>query len=161
MIKKILLFILGLFIGILFFMPKDNLFFTAQKYLKSYNAFINFKHIDNSLFYLTLSNVDIFYKDMKAIKIDEVKMTPFILFNQVTFKNLKIANNNFKLIKANYNILHPLKIIIKGFSNLGKIDGYLNLESHKLKIYILDSKNKELQKMLKKDKKGYFYEQTF
>ena len=158
--KKTLLFITGLILGIILFMPKENLFFTAQHYLKNQNLFINFQTINSSLFKLKLENVNIYYKGIDGVNIKQINILPLLFINKIYLKNINIFNNNAN-IEITYNIFSPFKMDIKGSSNFGEIKGDINLNKKHLKVYILNLKNDKLKTFLKHNQKGYFYEQSF
>jgi len=158
--KKFILFLVGLIIGFIIFIPKTNLFFSGQKYLSNYNIFINFKHLNSSLFTLNLDKVKIYYHGIDGINIDSIKFLPLLFINKITLQDVNILNNKAN-INLNYNIFTPFKINIDGLSNFGIIKGDINLKTKHLKVYILNLKNNKLKSFLKKDKQGYFYEQSF
>ena len=159
--KKFFIFCIGLFIGILVFMPKDNLYYTIQKYLSKENIYIN-SDIKNS-FNLNLKNGDIYENGVNFAKFQQIKIYPFIIFNQIKAKNITIEFQNLKInnLKITYSIINPIKIYIKGISNFGKIEGEINLIKKFVKVYILNLTNNNLKNFLQKDKKGYFYYAKF
>ena len=159
--KKFTVFIVGLFLGLIVFMPKDNLYFTLQKYLAKENIYINSKI--NSFNTLNLENGTVYYNGMDIITFNKIEILPFVFFNKIDVNNLKIKLENLDIKKADitYSVLNPLKVYIKGSSNFGDIDGEIDLIKRKIKIYILNLNNRFLKNMLKKDKKGYFYYAAF
>ena len=160
--KKFLLFLLGFFIGIIFFMPKDNLYYTFQSFLKKQNIYINSK-IDLSLFSLTLKNGIIYYHGMDISKFKNINILPYIVYNEIDFKNVNINIGNYKIIslKAFYTLFYPMKIFIKGKSNIGILNGYINLIKREVKLRINNLTDSSVKKFLTKDKKGYFYYAKF
>jgi len=159
--NRFIIFLIGFFLGFIIFMPKNNLYFTLQKYLSKKNIYINSK-IDSSVS-LNLKNGIIYYNGMDIITFDKVKILPFIFFNKIEAYNLKIKFQNLKIRKIDivYSIVNPFKVYINGNSNFGEIKGNVNLLKKHIKIYILNLSNNILKKFLKKDKKGYFYYATF
>ena len=59
------------------------------------------------------------------------------------------------------SIFHPTVVYVKGTSNVGMIEGTIDLLAKKLIFYFPNLKSKNLQTILKKDKRGYFYATTF
>jgi len=159
--KKFITFLIGVFLGVIIFIPKDNLYFTLQKYLSKKNIYINSK-IDSSI-NLKLKKGTLYYKGINLITFKKIVISPFIVFNKVQANNVIIKFQNLKIqkIEAIYSIINPLKIYIDGDSNIGKIEGNINLLKGKIKVYILNLNNKFLKNMLQKDKKGYFYYASF
>jgi len=159
--KKFILFLIGLFIGFIVFIPKDNLYYTLQKYLSKEKIYIN-SNIKNSLI-LTLSNGKIYQNGINLAQFEKVKIIPFLVYNNIKAKNIKISFQNIKIDNLNitYSIINPLKIKINGTSNIGKINGEVNLIKKIIKIYILNLNNNTLKSFLRKDKQGYFYYEKF
>lgn len=159
--KKFFLFLIGLFIGFIVFIPKDNLYYTLQKYLSKEKIYIN-SDIKNSLI-LTLSNGKIYQNGINFAQFEKVKIIPFLVYNNIKAKNIKISFQNIKIDNLNitYSIINPLKIKINGTSNIGKINGEVNLIKKIIKIYILNLNNNTLKSFLRKDKQGYFYYEKF
>jgi len=159
--KKFFIFLLGLLIGIIIFMPKDNLYYTLQNFLKKENIYIN-SDIKSSL-YLQLKNGVVYYNKMDISKFKEIDILPFIFYNEIKAKDIEINIGKYKItsLKAFYTPFYPIKIFIKGSSNFGKIEGNIDLLKKEAKIYILNLTNNSLKSFLKKDKKGYFYYAKF
>lgn len=159
--KKFFLFLLGLLIGLVIFMPKDNLYYTAQKFLAKEKVYIN-SDIKSGLI-LDLSNGKIYQNGIDFADFQNVKILPFLLFNKIEAKNIEINMQNLRIDNLNisYSILNPVKVYIKGMANFGKIDGEVNLLKREIKVYILNLTNGNIKSFLKKDKKGYFYYAKF
>ena len=159
--KKFLLFLFGLFMGIIIFMPKDNLYYTLQSFLKKQNIYIN-SDIKSSVA-LELKNGTVYYNQMDVLKFEKIDVFPFIFYNQINVKNVKlnIGNYNIDSVKIFYTPFYPVKVFIKGQSNFGKLDGYVDLIKREIKIYINNLTNNSVKNFLRKDKKGYFYYAKF
>jgi hypothetical protein len=158
--KKFFLFLIALFIGLIIFMPKDNLYYTLQYYLKKEKIYIN-SDIKSGVS-LNLKNGTIYYKGMDFSKFDEFKIFPYIVFNEIIGKNI-IFMGNYKIysINAIYTIFYPFKVYIKGKSNFGKVSGEINILKREIKLYIANLTDNSLKRFLRKDSKGYFYYAKF
>ncbi len=159
--KRIIIFVFGLFIGVIIFMPKDNLYFTLQKYLAKEKIYINSKIKSNLK--LTLYNGTIYQNDIDFAYFKKIDIMPFLLYNNIKVKNLKINFQNYKIKTLNitYSILNPVKIYISGKSSFGIISGEINLLKRFIRIYILNLSDVNLKTFLRKDNKGYFYYAKF
>jgi len=158
--KKVLIFLLGFLIGIIIFMPKDNLYYTLQKYLEKEKVYIN-SDIKSGID-LKLINGTVYYNKMDVLTFKNIDILPFILFNEIKADNIKIIDKyKINSIKAFYTIFYPIKIFIKGKSSFGELDGYVDLVKREIKVYILNLTDTSLKNFLKKDKKGYFYYAKF
>jgi len=160
--KKFFIFLISFYIGFIIFMPKSNLLFSLEKYLKHQNIYLNATYKEN-IFKLNIKNAKIFINKINLIDFKEAHIMPFIFYNKLEIKNIFIHFQNLKVsnLDINYSILNPLKILIKGNSNFGKIEGFVNLKDKFIKIYILNLTNNNIKSFLQKDKKGYFYYAKF
>ena len=158
---KYLLIIVSFLVGIVIFMPKDNLFFTLQDKLNP-DIYIN-TTTKNQPFKLNLTNSTIFVNKINLAKIKNTDIYPFLFFNIAKINNIKLNFNNLKIDNLNitYSILNPFNIFIKGKAKFANIDGKIDIKNRKIKIYLLHLKNNYLKQFLNKDKQGYFYAQKF
>jgi hypothetical protein len=159
--KKFFLFLLGFLIGVLVFMPKDNLYYTFQWLLKKENIYIN-SDIKNGIS-LDLKNGTVYYNKMDISKFKKISVLPFIFYNEINGKDIVLNIGNYKLnsLKAVYTVFYPVKIFVKGDSNFGKLDGFIDLIKKEVKIYILNLTDNSVKSFLRKDKKGYYYYAKF
>jgi hypothetical protein len=159
--KKFFLFLLGLFLGFVLFMPKDNLYYTLQNFLQKQNIYIN-SDIKNNIS-LNLKNGTVYYNKMDIAKFKKIYVFPFVFYNEIKAEKVTLNIGNYKInsLRAFYSIFFPVKIFIKGESNFGKIGGYVDLIKREAKIYIYNLTNSALKQFLIKDKKGYFYYAKF
>ncbi len=159
--KKFFIFLIGIYIGFIIFMPKENLFFTLQNYLKNQNIYINTKTTSNP-FSLSLKNFTIFINGIDIARGEKISIFPFIFYNKIEAKNINVNVQNIKInnLFATYSIINPIKIIITGNSNFGKIDGNIDVIKKTIKIYVKNP-SEEIKEFLRKDNKGYFIYEKF
>jgi hypothetical protein len=134
-------------IGFFLFLPKDNIFFYLQRKGLSIDT-----HAKNTPLSLILKNGTIFYKNADIGSFDICKVYFFGVYDKIKCNQIKLMNYKINNLTIKYNIISPLKIVISS----DKINGEVDLKKRYLKVYFdfkLD--------MLKRDKKGYFYELYF
>jgi hypothetical protein len=154
---KIIAAVLGFVIGIVFFLPKENLFFELQKKLAEQNIYIN-TDIKETPVYLDLKNGTVYVSQMDIVRFKSCRIEPFVLWNKIGCSDINIADQyKINRISLNYSLLHPLSVIVKGAGNFGKINGKIDIIGKSGKIYITGLTNPLIKKFLKKDKKGYYY----
>ena len=163
--KKFLIFfsfLIGFYIGFIIFIPKNFLIFTAEKYLQKENIYINANYKE-SLFNEEIKNAKIFINSINLIEFKKAKILPLLFYNKININNISINFKNLKINNLNitYFIINPFKVLIKGNSNFGKIDGFIDLKKRILKVYIINLTNTNLKLFLRRDNKGYFYYEKF
>ncbi|WP_143709724.1 hypothetical protein [Nautilia profundicola] len=143
-------------------MPKKELFFLIQNYLKKENIYINTK-INQTITGLIFNNGQIYYKNINVCDFNKGILNIYLIQNNLYIKDLKINIGNYFIKKAylSHNILDPFIININASANFGDIKGKIDIKNSFLKIYIINIKNQTIKKLLKKDKKGYYYYVNF
>jgi len=157
---KFLVIIISFFIGIIIFMPVENLFFTLEKKISKQNIYIN-TTTSTSITNLYLYNLTIFQKNKKIAFIKKGEIIPLIVFNKINLSDISIKNIHFSKITLTHTIFNPVIIEVLATSNIGKFKGIINLKKRFLKIYISNIKQNKIKSFLHKDKKGFFYEKIF
>ncbi|WP_456480674.1 hypothetical protein [Nautilia sp.] len=156
--KKFLIILSGFLLGVIVFLPKEELFYLLQKKLYEKQIYIK-SDVTSSLKEIRINNAKIYYNDIKMADLKKAKAYMFIFYNKIHLTDLKLDIGNYAIKKAEitYSITNPLKIEIKAVSNVADINGYADLSKRFVKIYFTNIKKADIEKLLKKDKKGYFY----
>ncbi len=159
--KKFLVILLGCYIGLILFMPKEQLFFTLQRYLAKKQIFINAASTQTPLS-LHLRKGTLFYNGMDLASIQHASIYPYLFFNRLQIHDgeLKVGNYIIKTLAADYSLLHPWQVMLHGMSASGPLDGTIDLKTHELKLYIQNPPHIMLQ-YLRRNKKGYYFYAKF
>jgi len=177
MVKKLSKFIgyfLFFIMALIVFMPKSSLYFLGEKNLKKQNIIISNEKIEENLFSLNISDMDLYVKGIQSAKIKEADITFLLFYNSVDIKDIKISSvaeaylpTNIDRVNINYTIFNPLVVNATSKGGFGQIRAKVNLLDRKIKVYLKPSK-KMLRKYsrsmryFKKDAKGeYVYAKTF
>jgi hypothetical protein len=160
--KKLFIILSGFFVGVIFFIPKQNLFYLLQKELQKNNIYIN-TSINSNPIKLSLKNSDIFVNGINIAKFKNANIYLYLFYNKITISQIKIDIGDYLIKKLNiiHSILDPTHIKIDAIANFGQIEGDVNILNRELKIYITHLKSYTIKKFLKKDKKGYYYYAKF
>jgi|GEM_PF-6461156 len=159
--KKVLVASLGLYFGILFFMPKDSLFFTLQKELAKKNIFLT-AQTSLTPSTLNLDEMKLYYGKLDIATAKTGAIYPFLFLNiaHIDDINLSLGNYTIDRVSALHTLLHPLKISLSGKSNFGSLDGAIDLARHELKLYV-ESPTPDIKPYLRKDTQGYYFYAKF
>jgi hypothetical protein len=156
--KKVIIFL----IGVILFIPKEQLYYLLQQKLKENNVYIDSK-IEEKIEKLSLTKGVIYFNEMDILTFDKSDIYPFLIYNQLSCANIKLNIGNYliKKLQLKNSIIQPLQVEIEGEANFGKISGNIDLKDRKVKIYISEIKDNSIKQFLKRDKKGYFYDEVF
>ena len=170
--KKILLAILLLIVGLVLFMPKVNLFYALGDLMKKELVQIQQKSIKDRWVDLQLLDATVFYDKIESIKAKEIDIKPWLLYNKITLKEIKPSSSikrffNFKANSAviTHSILDYKKAHIEADGDFGEISGEADLIARKIHLLLKPTKrfekNQVVRDYFKKTKEGYVYESSF
>jgi len=167
-VKKYLIVFVSVFVGLVVFMPKQELIFTGLNTLTPQKIEVGIEDNTDMWIYEDLKGLDVLYDKIKVAKIEDVKVFPFILYNRVSATSVTPADSFSSMfdVKAykvvvSYVVFSPKKLSIDADTSIGKITGEYDLETSKIKIYLkpsADFKNFKQRGYFKKQKDGYVYE---
>lgn len=177
MVKKIVLFFLYSFVFlalVIFFSPKENIYYLVQKELKKYSIVIESKDIKDTGFGLKLENVKIYFEGIEAAKTLELDIDLFFVLNSLKAQMIRVSSvassyipTKVDTLSATYTIFKPFEIKITSNGEFGEVEGEVNLTEKKLVLNLKASKKmkqdyrKILYKLKKQKDGGYKYEQKF
>jgi len=150
--KKLLLILLGFYIGLVVFMPKKELFYKVERMLP-----VNIEaNITQTPISLMIKNAKIYYANINSANLNAT-IYPLILYNQANV-NLFInsLNTSFNNIKIIYSPFLPFKVFIKGEN----LNGFVNLKEKHIHITFSKPPN-SIKDFLQKTNKGYVFDENF
>ena len=170
MVKKILLSLLLFWFALLFFMPKEELFFALEKELKHYDVVINEERIESNLLSLNLINAQVYVKGIEVATIEKVNIFTLLFTTNINIKALKLdetlksfAPQNIEVANLSHSILSPLHVSIEAKGSFGVLEGDVDLKTRTLRVDFTETTAEiaTIRGNLKKDEKGLYYETSF
>jgi hypothetical protein len=173
-LKKFALAVFYLVIFILFlaiFAPKEYLYYKIEHLLKdNFNLVISNESIKEHLLSTEIKKAKLFIKGIEIGDIKKAAIYPDILANALVVEDFT-TNKNISLIPAIdiknltlfYTPIYPIKLFIKAKSNIGKIEGFVNLKERKVLIDIFGNPRglREFIKIKRVAKGHYRYEFSY
>jgi len=176
--KKVALFLLYtiLFFALLiFFAPKENLYYQAEALLKTQNIIISDEKVKDSGFSLELSDANIYAMDgIQVASFEKLKLALLLLYNTLHIENIALSSVAAKFVPTHidhlnvkYTILDPLHITADALGDFGEATAVINLKTRLIHIKLepsrlMKSRYRSSMRMLKKSKQGaYTYEYHF
>ena len=169
MVKKTLLTTLVALVAILMFAPKVNLYFLLEQELQKNGIVLSNEKVESKLFGLDISNAKVYVENTHIGDVKDISILTLLLYNSIDifeFTPVKSIQKMFPLsIKEahiNYAVWNPLEVKISADSSVGKIEGRVDLQNRKVMLRFLD-KNRigPIRNYLRRDKSGWYYEQSF
>jgi len=167
-VKNIFIALVSLLIAIVIFMPKQELYYKLEKSLDSYGIILNEKKIDENLFALDMSDIDVYAEGIKVAHIDNIHCFIGIFYNYIDISGVVFDKSlksfvPLKITKADItaSILNPTQATIGIDGDFGKAKGYVNINGV-LHLDIIDVKDiKAFKRSLHKNGNGWYYETKF
>ncbi len=171
--KPIIYLFLIIFLTI-FFAPKINLYYQAEEILDNYKITVSAEKLTDNGYNFKINDGIIYYDDLVVAKIDEIAITPLLVYNKVDVKPFSFSDDMKQFIPLkidNLNITHtvidPLHVSIKSSGEFGSLDGIISILDKNISLILqpskllLDKKPFWLRKMKKDSQGGYHYESTY
>ncbi len=176
MVKKIALFltyVLLLLLAIVYFAPKENLYYLVEQKLQPYNIVISDEKIKDSGFVLHLKDADIYVESVKSAKVASADISTFLLFNSINIKGVMLDefSQGFMPRKINevyvyQSIFDPLHIHVRAVGDFGEVSAKVGIVSRQIKAILKPSqlmlqKYQNSLRVFVKDQEGeYVYEKN-
>ena len=177
MVKKLAVFfgfVLFFLLALMYFTPKENIYFVLENELKKYNVIISNENITDNGFTLSLSDAEVFFKSIKSADIKEIDIKMFGVYNSLSMYDIKLSETassflplNIQKVTITHSIFNPLNINIYELGDDGELEGNFNLVEMALHIIFEPSelmlkKYKNSMREFKKSEDGsYSYDKTF
>lgn len=170
--KKFLIISLTAYLSLIFLMPKENLFFTLEKFLAKEKVVIsNESHSDN-LISLSVRNAEVSYDKLAFGNIEKISAYPLIFVNYLSISDTFISNDfknmfprKIDSITALYSIFYPFKVLLSFDGDFGEASGSIDIKDRLVQIELTPSekikKNRSFMGKFKKVEDKFIYEYRY
>ncbi len=169
LVRNILLFIIALYIGIIVFMPKTQIYYYLEHMADKKGVTIGNEQIDEKIPYINIMHPVAYFQGVDIARAANIKVTPLLLTNTLEADDIELlniakqfANVRITELKAKQSILKPFIVKIDASGNFGTAQGEINLKNRTVHIDITKAKDiSSIRRFLKKGAKGWYYESKF
>jgi len=166
-LKSILIFLIFLY-SLVYFLPKENLYYFALEKLQNEKILINSKKIKDKFFSLNIKDSVIFYDSIKALEVSNIDLNIYLFTNSLNISNISLDDmlkrflpSKIKTLEVSYTILNPLVVNIKANLVQAKVYGIFDITSNTVTLYLKPSKQflklyKDILKNMKKQENGEY-----
>lgn len=170
---KFIVYVLFTLYAIVIFLPKENLFFLAEKELSKYKVVVANERVEDKYLSFNIKDYEVYYDDIFFGLGSEITLNTFLFSNSLEIKNFRISKSFQKFIPqridkvlVNYEITNPIEIKIEGFGEFGEIKGFVNLVERRVFIELFASKamkkkSSSILRQMRNNKGVYTYEYKF
>ena len=168
LVRNLSIFLLALYLGIILFMPKSNLYYKAEELLKKQGIVIGNEELKSSLVGLKVMHPVAYYQGLDVARASIIDAKVLLFVNTLSVEDIELLgvaknlNIDIKSLKANHSILNPFYIKLNINGSFGVATGYVDLNSKVVHIDIIEPKDiNPIKRYLKKAQKGWYYESKF
>ena len=172
---------------IMYFLPKVNFYFYAERVLEQTNLqpiakammvkeakihIVQEEIVDNG-FSIELNNANIYLNDIYILNLGQLKIEPWLFYNNISIHSVRL-NKSFEdefptrldELHITQSIFSPLLIEVTGIFAYGSFDAQVDLGERKVHANLQVNKKfvkkyRKLLRQLKRVKGGYTYEYSF
>ncbi len=166
---KVLGTILAVWLALLAFMPKEELYFRAEQALASQGIEINEGEMKENLFGLKLKDAEVYVEGIKVATVKQVSFLTLLLYSKIEADEVETDVSLQSMVPASiahiavtHSLLHPRTLFIEAEGSFGKVEGTLSLATRTLHLDLVETgKIDTVRNLLKHGEKGWYYESTF
>jgi len=170
MVKKSLIVILLVFIEVILFAPKLELYYLLEHKLDdALGVVVNEKVAKETPFGLDLEGLRVYYEGADIATIKDINIFSLLLFSKVKALDIepsaylnRVAKFRVSTLDLIHSISNPFFIEIKANGSFGEFKGGIDLRKRVIKLRLVEAKDiTSIREFLKRDKEGWYYEQSF
>lgn len=167
--KKILLFIMIFYVGIVLFMPKINLYYTLEGFLKKEHVEIKEGVLKDRWIDLEIKDATIFYDGIASVHVEQLTLSPWLFYDSAKAINIKPTKEIQKMfnvhadrVSCRYSVLDYKHIMIEAAGDFGTVHGSVNIMAQKVRLILEPSAkfahHDIVRNYFKKEEEGLVYE---
>ena len=173
-ILKLLAYIFFFILALIYFMPKESVYYYLEKELLLNKVVLSGEEIEDSGFSLQLNNSKVSYDSIESADVENINIKIFLVYNSLSVSNVRlldVASSFVPLhvdtINIKYTIFNPLNIVAESNGEFGQASAEVNILDRNISMVLKPSplmlkKYSATLRNLKKNKAGeYKYEKTF
>lgn len=166
---KTLAVMLTVWLALLAFMPKEEIYFRAEQALASQGVEINEGQMEEHLFGMTIKDATIYVQGINVATVKEASLFTLLFYTRVEADDIQADASLAHMLPASvvrlvltHSLMHPETVYIEAEGSFGKAEGTLSLQTRKLHLDLVKTgKIETVRNLLKHGKQGWYYESTF
>lgn len=169
MVKNIFISIVVVWLSLVIFMPKSNLYYKLEEELAKKDIKLNEKIIYEGLFSLRLEDVSVYIKGINIASIKKIELFTLLFYTHISIESVGLDESlknmvaqDIEMSSIYHSLISPMDLRVDINSSIAKLSGLVDLGERRVRLNIEESSNIELIKsLIKKDENGWYYETAF
>ena len=132
--------------ALIYFMPKDSLYYYGEHELKKYKIIVSNEEVKNNALSLKINHSKLYYDSIESAEIKSIDITLLGLYNLIMIKGIKLSTvaSNFIPLKIDsveikYSILNPLHVLLNANGEFGVAVAEFNISDSNLSVVVKPS----------------------
>jgi len=158
---------------LLFFLPKENLYYLLEQELAKKEVFISNEKLNEEIFGISLQDASVSYKGIEVAQVHKIRGDFLLFYNKISLQNIELSSLTASYFPSKvedavviYSVLDPFVLQISAKGTFGILYGTYALQDGRLKIFLKPSKlflksyRRTLRYMKKSENGEYSYEKA-
>ena len=173
-VLKLLAYMLFFVLALVYFIPKDSVYYYAENQLKLHKIILSQEEIVENKFSLDINNAELLYSEIESAQVENINLKFFLVYNSINVENITLSEmaNSFvptqiQTLHVEYTIFNPLSVRLNAVGDFGEIDASFNILDTNATAILIPSKimlqkyKKSLRYFKKNENGEYQYDKTF
>ena len=169
LVKKTILIVLTLWISLILFAPKRELYYLLEKRLQKEQIVLSQERIRETALGLTITGGTLSIQGVKVGRIERIAFWTVLVYSDLEIENFKSDPGMAKFIDIEvshadfrHTLLKPTVLTFFASGSFGDVKGTINLLDRSVKLrWLKTGEISALKPYLKRDNEGWFYERNF
>lgn len=172
-VLKYLFYLIFFIFVLIYFLPKENIYFYAEKLLEKEKIVLSSEKVKDKGFCLSITDAIFSYESIEVANVKKLSINIFALYNSIKVDGVELTKamgnylpQNINEITIRYSIINPLFVTIQASGEFGNLSGDIDIYNAKMSLKltpsnIMKNKYKNSLKYFKKDSSGeYHYDKS-
>ena len=171
---KFLAYILFFIFALIYFLPKQSLYYFAEQELQKQQVILSNEEISEKTFSLELQHSNISYQSISSAEVAYIDVQLLFFYNVINLHDIRISSVastfiplNISSVKVKHTLLNPLNILFRANGEFGEAEGVVHILDRNMSLILkpsplmLKEYSSTLRELNKNEKGEYQYDQTF
>ena len=167
-ILKFLAYFSFFILALIYFIPKQSLYYAAEKELQKEKIIFSNEEIVQNAFSLELKHLDLSYASIESAKAQSVNVKLFALYNSIVIKGVELSSVasafaplRVERLEVRYSVLNPLNALFSANGEFGEIEGQFNIKDKNVSLILkptplMLNQYKSTMREFKKNERGEY-----
>mgnify|MGYP003609255404 CR=1 FL=1 len=146
--KNFAIISLSFYIFLILFLPKNEIYYTFEKQLKTFNISLTDETFENNGYNLVVNDAQLRWEGNSIGIVENIKLNPFMFWNSFEVSNITLTPDmasflprKIESFSFTQHIFSPTLLKFKANGDFGKLDGFFDAKEKRMFVSIELSSN--------------------